>query len=78
VNETRVDELQGEFEPYLDPYQPLVGSRATPATGSDSSADTELDLTDQPVATGTLFLMIIFLMMTFAIWGILYSTLLGR
>jgi hypothetical protein len=63
---------------YLDPYQPLSRAAAAPATGSDRTADTELSPEEEPVVTGTLFLMIVFLMLIFGIWIILYGMLVGR
>ncbi len=37
-----------------------------------------LEPDEEPVVTGTLFLMIILLMIIFAIWIVMYSTLLNR
>jgi hypothetical protein len=63
---------------YLDAYRPLSASGASPATGTHNLEDTELLPVEEPLATGTLFLMIIFLMLTFGIWAIVYGLLLNR
>jgi hypothetical protein len=47
-----------------DPYRPL------PPEGTGGEAD--------PESTGTLFLMVFFLMLIAGFWGIMYVTLLGR
>jgi hypothetical protein len=65
-------------EEYLDAYRPLTASGASPATGTHNLEDTELLPVEEPLATGTLFLMIIFLMLTFGIWAIVYGLLLNR
>jgi hypothetical protein len=65
-------------EEYLDAYRPLSASGASPATGTHNLEDTELLPVEEPLATGTLFLMIIFLMLTFGIWAIVYGLLLNR
>jgi hypothetical protein len=78
VTEGGADRVRsGDFE-YLDPYRPMRHSTAAPATGSPLKRDTELAPEEEPVATGTLFLMIIFLMLIFGIWAILYALLLER
>ena len=51
---------------------------SAPATGSTDPAQTELAPEEEPVTTGTLFLMIVFLMMIFGFWAIMYTTLLNR
>ncbi len=53
-----------------DPYSPLPA----PPTGAPTSLPEE----EEPIATGTFFLMIVFLMLIAGIWAILYLTLLGR
>ena len=60
-------------DPYADAY-----TAPAPATGSASPAATELPPGEQPVVTGTLFLMMIFLMMIAGFWGIMYYLLLNR
>lgn len=49
-----------------------------PTTGSDRPADTELSPHEEPRATGTLFLVMIVLMIIVAIWVIMYLRLLDR
>ncbi|HEX6927272.1 MAG TPA: hypothetical protein VF167_17740 [Longimicrobiaceae bacterium] len=49
-----------------------------PATGSSDPADTELLPEEEPTTTGTLFLVMIILMIIAAIWIILYVRLLER
>jgi hypothetical protein len=76
-DEPRRDDAHASAHPgvypnvYADPY-------ASPATGSASPAATELPPDEQPVVTGTLFLMMIFLMMIAGFWGIMYYLLLNR
>jgi hypothetical protein len=53
-----------------DPYSPLPA----PPTGAPTSIPEE----EEPIATGTFFLMIVFLMLIAGVWAILYLTLLGR
>ena len=55
-----------------------MGAATAPATGSASRDATELPADEQPVVTGTLFLMMVFLMMVAGFWGIMYYTLLHR
>jgi len=49
-----------------------------PATGSSDPADTELFPGEEPTTTGTLFLVMIILMIIVAVWVILYLRLLNR
>ena len=63
---------------YLDAYGPLSPVGVAPATGSASTDETEIDGEEQPIATGTLFLSIILLMLIFGIWAVAYGMLLGR
>ena len=63
---------------YLDPYIPLSGLAAAPATGSARESGDEVTMVEEPIATGTLFLMVIFLMLTFGIWLVVYNLLLNR
>jgi flagellar biogenesis protein FliO len=49
-----------------------------PATGSDRPEDTELAPEEEPRTTGTLFLVMIILMIIVAIWVIMYMRLLDR
>ena len=51
--------------------------------GADASPDQEggadrTSLDEEPVATGTLFIMLVFLMALAALWVIMYLTLLDR
>ena len=62
---------------YLDAYGPLSPVGVAPATGSASTDETEIE-GEQPIATGTLFLSIILLMLIFGIWAVAYGMLLGR
>ncbi len=48
------------------------------AMGSDWPEDTEFGPGEEPVATGTFFLMIVFLMLIFGFWVMMYVLLLGR
>jgi hypothetical protein len=57
-----------------DPRPPLRGN--APPTGSADRADTELPPEEEPVVTGTLFLVTIILMIIGAIWVIMYLRLL--
>jgi len=58
---------------FPDPYSPLPDSvLAHPEADAPPSAG------EEPNTTGTLFLMIIFLMMIAGFWAILYLTLLHR
>lgn len=56
----------------------LEGADVAPATGSSDPADTELLPEEEPTTTGTLFLVMIILMIIAAIWIILYVRLLER
>lgn len=58
----------------MDPADASVA----PSTGTDDPAQTDLDPETEPVVTGTLFLMVLFLMMIAGFWGIMYLTLLHR
>lgn len=49
-----------------------------PAPTPDESASTELPPEEEPTTTGTLFIMILFLMAIAGMWGIMYFTLLNR
>lgn len=49
-----------------------------PASGSDRPEDTELSPEEEPIATGTLFLVMIILMIIVAVWVIMYLRLLDR
>jgi hypothetical protein len=49
-----------------------------PGTGSADPAKTELAPGDEPVATGTLFLTMLILMLIGAIWVIVYARLINR
>ena len=49
-----------------------------PATGSSDPRDTELLTGEEPTTTGTLFLVMIILMIIVAVWVILYVRLLER
>jgi flagellar biogenesis protein FliO len=57
---------------------PRDESGHTPATGSDDQRDTELRPDEEPTTTGTLFLVMIILMIIAAIWVIMYLRLLDR
>ena len=49
-----------------------------PAPGPAEPAQTGIAPGEEPVATGTLFLMVILLMLIAGIWGIVYQMLLTR
>lgn len=49
-----------------------------PATGSTDPAETELQPDEEPTTTGTLFIMLLFLMALGGMWFIMYLTLLSR
>jgi hypothetical protein len=51
---------------------------AEPADVSANPAGSELEPTEEPVTTGTLFLTMIILMVIAAIWAIVYGYLLNR
>lgn len=42
------------------------------------AADAELSPEEEPTTTGTLFIMVLFLMALVGMWGIMYFTLLSR
>lgn len=63
---------------YLDPYRPLASSTAAAATGSPFEDDTELTDEEEPIATGTLFLTVVLLMLIFGVWVTMYGFLLNR
>lgn len=46
--------------------------------GQDSAGFPNLPVEEDPVTTGTLFIMILFLMAMGALWALMYFTLLGR
>ena len=56
----------------------VTKARVRPATGSADPDDTELLPGEEPKTTGTLFLVMIILMIIAAIWVILYIRLLDR
>jgi hypothetical protein len=60
-----------------DPEHPL-GPGSAPATGTDDYWATELRPGEEPIVTGTLFMVIILLMIIGAIWVIMYLRLLDR
>lgn len=60
------------------PYTPERGMAPAPATGTADARLTELSAEEEPVTTGTLFLMLVFLMMIAGFWGLMYVTLLHR
>jgi hypothetical protein len=64
-------------DPYFDAYGPLPGT-ASPATGVMDPEEGHIRPGEEPVAIGTMFLMIIFLMMIGALWGVVYLMLLNR
>ncbi|HEX5831321.1 MAG TPA: hypothetical protein VFY16_10100, partial [Gemmatimonadaceae bacterium] len=51
---------------------------SAPATGTADVRETELMPEEEPVTTGTLFLMVILLMIVAGFWVILYGRLLDR
>ncbi len=53
-----------------DPYSPLP----LPPAGAPTSLPQE----EEPIATGTFFLMIVFLMLIAGFWAVIYLTLLRR
>lgn len=53
-----------------DPYRPL------PEVPAD--APTELAPEEEPITTGTFFLMIVFLTLIGALWALMYLTLINR
>lgn len=50
----------------------------SPTTGSSDPRDTELSPEEEPKATGTLFLVVVILMIIVAVWVIMYLRLLDR
>lgn len=63
----------------MDPgnAEPL-GPGSAPATGTDDYWKTELHPGEEPVVTGTLFTVMIILMIIAAVWVIMYIRLLDR
>lgn len=53
-------------------------SGRVPATGSTDPAETELLPGEEPTTTGTLFLVMIILMIIAAVWIIMYMRMLER
>lgn len=49
-----------------------------PATGSDYPEETELSPDEEPTTTGTLFAVMVILMIIAAVWVIVYLRLLDR
>ncbi|MEJ2503246.1 MAG: hypothetical protein P8177_07995 [Gemmatimonadota bacterium] len=49
-----------------------------PPPHPDESASDELSPDEEPTTTGTLFIMVLFLMALAGMWGIMYFTLLSR
>jgi hypothetical protein len=68
---------QSRLEAYLNAYGPLPPPEV-PGTGSEVPADTHLQPPDEPVVTGTLFLMILLLTIVGGYWIILFGYLLSR
>lgn len=64
-------------EAYADAYGPLPPPEV-PATGTEESDATELRPGEEPVVTGTLFIMILFLMVIAALWVIVFGYLINR
>lgn len=60
----------------MSPEDPLDRETAE-ATGSDEYWKTELFPGEEPVVTGTLFLVIVMMMIIAAVWVIVYVQLLG-
>lgn len=60
------------------PYAPERGMSPASATGAADARLTELGREEEPVTTGTLFLVLMFLMMIAGFWGLMYVTLLHR
>lgn len=58
--------------------EPRDEAGRAPATGSDATGDTELAPEEEPTTTGTLFLVMIILMIIAAVWVIIYVRLLER
>mgnify|MGYP001214517749 CR=1 FL=1 len=46
--------------------------------GPTSAPPAELAPEEEPIVTGTLFFMLLLLMVIFGLWGIMYATLLNR
>ncbi len=63
------------------PHEP-DGPVTPPAHGSEppsaGAEETELSPEEEPTTTGTLFIMVLFLMALVGMWGIMYFTLLNR
>ena len=75
---SEIEQHRGRDLEYLEPYRPLSGVGVAPATGAHEPTADEVVMVEEPVATGTLFLMIVFLMLTFGIWLVVYNLLLSR
>ncbi|HET9983922.1 MAG TPA: hypothetical protein VFQ38_10060 [Longimicrobiales bacterium] len=59
-------------------HTPEPRMNPAPATGTTDPRLTEMAAEEEPVTTGTLFLMLVFLMMIAGFWGLMYVTLLQR
>jgi hypothetical protein len=57
------------------PVTPPAHGRETPP---GEAFDTDLAPEEEPTTTGTLFIMVLFLMALVGMWGIMYFTLLNR
>lgn len=65
-------------EPRSASGDPLREAPVAGATGTDDRAFSELAPGEEPVATGTLFLTVVILMIIAAFWAIIYLRLLDR
>ena len=62
-----------------EPDGPVVPpAHEGPPPAPDESASHELSPDEEPTTTGTLFIMVLFLMALAGMWGIMYFTLLNR
>lgn len=60
------------------PYAPERAMGPAPAAGAADARLAEPGQEEEPVTTGTLFLMLMFLMMIAGFWGLMYATVLHR
>jgi hypothetical protein len=60
------------------PRNPEVTLDQKPQEQNTTTPEGELSPEREPVTTGTLFILLVFLMALAGLWGIMYFTLLGR
>jgi hypothetical protein len=61
-----------------EPERPVTPPAHEGTTSADEESADELSPEEEPTTTGTLFIMVLFLMALAGMWGIMYFTLLNR